>query len=87
MEAMVSGAIVIARYDDNLNDVIIDGKTGFFFTNEETFNQKVEKIFEMDETKLNQVKKNALDICDTYSIENFYKNIMEVYNRAIRKYW
>ena len=32
-------------------------------------------------------KKNALEICDTYSIENFYKNIMEVYNRAIRKYW
>ena len=87
MEAMVSGAIVIARYDDNLNEVIIDGKTGFFFTNEETFTQKVEKIFEMDEEKLNQIKKNALEVCDTYSIENFYKNIMEVYNRAIRKYW
>ena len=87
MEAMVSGAIVIARYDDNLNDVIIDGKTGFFFTNEETFAAKVEKIFDMDEEKLNQIKKNALDICDVYSIENFYKNIMEVYNRAIRKYW
>ena len=87
MEAMVSEAIIIARYDDNLNDVIIDGKTGFFFTNEETFAAKVEKIFEMDEDKLNQIKKNALEICDAYSIENFYKNIMEVYNRAIRKYW
>lgn len=87
MEAMVSGDIVIARYDDNLNDTIIDGKTGFFFTNEETFSLKVEKIFDMDEEKLNQIKKNALEICDVYSIENFYKNIMEVYNRAIRKYW
>ena len=49
MEAMVSGAIVIARYDDNLSDTIIDGKTGFFFTSEEVFSQKVEKIFAMDE--------------------------------------
>ena len=87
MEAMVSGAIVIARYDDNLNDVIVEGKTGFYFTNEETFTQKVEKIFEMSEEKLEQIKKQALEICDVYSIENFYKNILEVYNRAIRKYW
>ena len=87
MEAMVSGAIVIARYDDNLSDTIIDGKTGFFFTSEEVFSQKVEKIFAMDEEKLNVIKDNALKICDVYSIENFYKNIMGVYNRAIRKYW
>lgn len=87
MEAMASGAIVIARYDDNLNDVIVEGKTGFYFTNEETFTQKVEKIFEMSEEKLEQIKKQALEICDVYSIENFYKNILEVYNRAIRKYW
>lgn len=87
MEAMVSGAIVIARYDDNLSETIIDGKTGFFFTSEETFTKKVEKIFEMEEGKLNQIKENALKICDVYSIENFYQNIMGVYKRAIRKYW
>ena len=87
MEAMVSGAIVIARYDDNLSETIIDGKTGFFFTSEDVFTKKVEKIFEMDEEKLNKIKENALAICDVYSIEKFYNNIMEVYQRAIRKYW
>ena len=87
MEAMVSGCIVVARYDDNLSDTIIDGKTGFFFTSEEVFTSKVEKIFAMDESQLNNIKQAALDICDIYSIEKFYQNIMEVYNRAIRKLW
>ena len=35
MEAMASGTIVLARFDANLADTIIDGETGFFFTNEE----------------------------------------------------
>ena len=29
----------------------------------------------------------ALKTVDMYSIERFYNNIMEVYNRAIKKYW
>ena len=87
MEAMVSGDFVIARFDDNLSGTIIDGKTGFFFSDEEGFAQKVDKILSMNEEEAKALKKNALDICDMYSIEKFYQNIMGVYNRAIRKYW
>ena len=87
MEAMALQAIVVARFDDNLSGTIIDGKTGFFFSDEETFAEKAEKIFNMSEEELNVIRNNALDICDVYSIERFYQNVMGVYKRAIRKFW
>ena len=87
MEAMALQAIVVARFDDNLAGTIIDGKTGFFFSDEETFIEKSEKIFNMSEEELNVIRNNALDICDVYSIERFYQNVMGVYKRAIRKFW
>jgi 1,2-diacylglycerol 3-alpha-glucosyltransferase len=42
MEAMAAGLIVLARYDDNLqgND-FADGKTGYFFYDEEDFKEKL----------------------------------------------
>ena len=87
MEAMAVKAIVVARFDDNLQGTIIDGKTGFFFTDEDNFSAKVEKIFNMSYEELENIKNNAIDICDIYSIERFYQSIMGVYKRAIRKYW
>lgn len=87
MEAMASRAIVIARFDDNLSGTIMDGKTGFFFTDEESFSAKCDKIFSLPKEELETIKNNAIEVCDIYSIERFYQNIMEVYKRAIRKFW
>lgn len=87
MEAMSSGTMVLARYDDNLSDTIIDGQTGFFFTDEESFVNKVNRIFSLSKEDLQKIKNNAYSIVDTYSIDKFYNNIIEVYNRAQKKYW
>ena len=45
MEAMAAGKIVLARFDSNLTGTIINGKTGFFFTDEASFVSQTEKIF------------------------------------------
>lgn len=87
MEAMASHTIVLARFDSNLADTIIDNETGFFFQDEDDFVLKVERIFSLSEDELNQIKNAAIKICDTYSLDKFYTRIMEAYNRAIRKYW
>ncbi|MFA6851635.1 MAG: hypothetical protein WCR34_00525, partial [Bacilli bacterium] len=65
----------------------IDNETGFFFRDEEDFVLKVERIFSMSPKELDHIKKSAINICDTYSLEKFYDRIMEVYRRAIRKCW
>ena len=87
MEAMVAKAIVLARFDDNLSDTIIDGRTGYFFTDEESYNQKLDIILNQSKEEKDNIIKNALEVIDQYSMDKFYTNIMEVYNRAIRKYW
>ena len=87
MEAMASKTLVLARFDTNLADTIIDNETGFFFHDEEDFVLKVERIFAMNKEELDHIKEAAINICDTYSLEKFYSRIMEVYQRAIREYW
>ena len=87
MEAMASKAIVLARYDSNLADTIMDGQTGFFFTDEESFVEKVERIFALSEQGKKDIQNQALKQVDMYSIDKFYENIMEVYNRALKKFW
>ena len=87
MEAMVAKCIVLARFDDNLTDTIIDGQSGFFFTDEETYIRKLEKIFSLTDEEKQKIIKYALELVDQYSMDKFYTNITEVYKRAIRKYW
>lgn len=87
MEAMASGTIVLARYDTNLADTITDGLNGFFFTDENGFVEKVERILSLSDEGRQTVINNAYKTVDTYSIDKFYDNIMEVYNRALKKYW
>ena len=87
MEAMASGTIVLARFDSNLADTIIDGQTGFFFTDEESFVEKSERIFALSEAGRKEIINNSYKVVDIYSIDKFYENIMEVYNRALKKFW
>lgn len=87
MEAMASRTLVLARYDDNLTGVIEDNETGFFFTSEDTFIEKVERIIASNQEEKKRIHDNALKIIEKYSIQTFYENVMEVYLRCVKKYW
>ena len=87
MEAMAAGKIVLARFDSNLTGTIINGKTGFFFTDDASFVSQVEKIFSLTKEQKQAIIDEAYRIVDVYSIDKFYNNVVRVYKRAIRKYW
>ena len=87
MEAMAAGRIVLARFDSNLTGTIINGKTGFFFTDDASFVSQVEKILSLTKEQKNDIIKEAYRVVDIYSIDKFYNNIVRVYKRAIRKFW
>lgn len=87
MEAMASGTIVLARFDDNLTGTIEDNETGFFFNDLNSFVEKSYKIYMMNEKEKLAIQNNAYKIIEQYSIETFYNNIMEVYHRAVKSYW
>ena len=87
MEAMSASLPVIARYDDNLAELINDGQNGFFFFDEESLPGIFDKVISLTKDKRETIIKNALVSIDPYSMERFYENIMEVYTRVRRKKW
>lgn len=87
MEAMASGKIVLARYDDNLRNTIIDNVTGFFFEGDGDFPEKLDRLVKLPATNKEKIIAAAYQTVDIYSIDRFYDHIIEVYNRALRKYW
>ena len=87
MEAMAAGRIVLARFDSNLTGTIINGKTGFFFTDNNSFVSQVEKIFALSKEQKENIIQEAYRQADIYSLDKFYENIVRVYKRAIRKCW
>ncbi|MCX5775837.1 MAG: glycosyltransferase [Firmicutes bacterium] len=87
MEAMASHRIVLSRFDENLSGVIKNNITGFFFTNEKDFGEKLNHIHAMSIEEKEKLLIAATETVDVYSIEHFYANIMEVYHRAIRQSW
>ena len=87
MEAMAAGRIVLARFDSNLTGTIINVKTGFFFTDDNSFVSQVEKIFALSKEQKENIIQEAYRQADIYSLDKFYENIVRVYKRAIRKCW
>ena len=87
MEAMAAGRIVLARFDSNLTGTIVNGKTGFFFTDDSSFVSQVEKIFALTKEQKEAIIQEAYRHADIYSLDKFYENVMRVYKRAIRKCW
>lgn len=87
-EAMASKTLVLARYDDNLSGIIEDEVTGFFFTSERSFDEKLEKIMSLKEEEKDKIIQAAYQKdMELFGLELYYKRIMEVYAKACRKYW
>lgn len=87
MEAMVSEKPVLCRFDENLSALIIHGETGYIFSEKEDFALLLTQILSLNVDKKALLNKGALQAVKQYSFEVFYRNIEEVYQRAIRQYW
>ena len=87
MEAMAAELLVLARYDDNLVGTVQDGRTGFFFFDESDFDDRLRKVLALKQSEKRAIINNALKVIDVYSMEHFYKNVIEVYSRVRKKNW
>ncbi|WP_028042444.1 glycosyltransferase [Candidatus Stoquefichus massiliensis] len=83
IEAMASGIPVLARYDKNLEGVIINGRNGYFFRDKEDL---VEKIIQLSDAPLDELIQNATSDAQQYSSEHFYEKIMKTYHKALSKH-
>lgn len=80
IEAMASSIPVIARYDNQLADVITDQVNGYFFKEEEELPDLILKSMTSD---LSKMKEAALAKAKEYSGETFATKVLDVYQNAI----
>ena len=87
-EAMASHVVVLAKYDYNLTDVIKEGETGFFFKTQRTFDEKLLKILTIGEKEKKELIERAYENdMNLFSLDKYYERMMNVYKKAVRKYW
>jgi 1,2-diacylglycerol 3-alpha-glucosyltransferase len=87
IEAMAAGLVVLARYDKNLDNTLIDTVTGHYFTDCSNFVLKAKLLLARNETEIASMHEAVISQANKFSSDQFYINILEVYKRAIRSKW
>lgn len=82
IEALACGLPVFARFDTVIKDIVIENKTGFYFDDHEDLALKIESFINNPDFKVT-LKANALKMSENYSLDTFYKNIIQCYETAI----
>lgn len=82
IEALASGLGLFAKKDEVLDNLVIENKSGYFFDDEAELAKKLD-IFIKDKSIKAKLRKNALEISQAYSLDNYYANIIKCYNKAI----
>lgn len=82
IEAMASGIPAVARYDQNLENVIINGVNGYFF--KET-NELVSILLNMMNSDCSKMAREAYLHAMKFSSEVFYEKVIDVYKLAIKQ--
>jgi len=82
IEALASGLPVICRWDMCIKDLVINGETGFTYTNEEQFINALVNLTSNKELE-NNIRKNSQSKVKDYSVENFALKVLNIYNNVI----
>lgn len=83
IEAMGAGIPVIAKYDKCVEDILIEGKTGFYFDTNEEMHSKILRLYDMNNEERLKISDNCLEKAKEFSLESFGKNVLDVYYQAI----
>ncbi|MEC9485670.1 MAG: glycosyltransferase family 4 protein [Candidatus Izemoplasma sp.] len=83
-EALASGLPLIVKYDDNLEDVVIDDKNGFTFTDDADFVHLVSNYIKHP-SKQSELKKNTIKSVQRFSALSYAKQIEKIYLDVVKE--
>ncbi len=86
VEALASSTPVFARPDDVLDDLVYEGKTGFYFNDAEEFAQKVESFLSLNQDQKEEIAQCARVTAMKYDSAAFGKSVEQVYESAIHHF-
>ncbi|MDF2686471.1 MAG: mgtA 2, partial [Clostridia bacterium] len=85
IEAMGTGIPVIARYDDCLESVLVEGETGYTFKDREGFIDAVVRYYNNSTEQKLIMQKKSLEKASEFSLESFGDRVVQVYYQAIHR--
>lgn len=86
LEAMSSGLPLFARYDEVLDDLLIDKKNGFYFSSEQEFAQLLQMYMNKDKKEQQIFEDAALAKTKPFDVSIFTTKVLSVYHQAIEDY-
>lgn len=87
-EAMAARCLVLVRKDPSFEGAVKEGETGFFFSDPDTFEMALTRIFGLSCLEKHAILNGAEDWNSKwYSPVNYAKEVLNVYQRAVRKTW
>jgi 1,2-diacylglycerol 3-alpha-glucosyltransferase len=81
LEALATGAPVVAYRDPSIEDVVTDGENGFLFDDKERLHEGMLRVLDMSPEAYQKLRRSSLDKAKAYSAETFVDRMIEVYQR------
>ncbi len=88
LEAFALGVPVIGTYESSLEEIIIDGKTGFLARNNdpESLYEAVERLINLKEYEILKMKENIRITMDSFLAEDRVGQLIELYKETIANF-
>ncbi|MBR3357574.1 MAG: RecX family transcriptional regulator [Solobacterium sp.] len=86
IEAMAAGLPLFARKDEVLEDLLIPGQTGWFFSNAEDLSDAIAEMEAQSAEARAEKAENAVTHVKPYSSERFVESVLKVYQEVLEGY-
>ncbi len=86
IEALASHLPVFARPDDVLDQLVLEGKSGYFFQTPQEFAMKIQTFLNLSEKERAAIRSQARAMVKPYDGNMFYTKVMSVYYQAIEDF-
>lgn len=86
IEALASGLPLFARKDEVLENLIYPDETGWYYETNEEFIEQFKKFLSLSKEQRHTMSENACRTVSRYNAEEFAKQVLAVYAKALEQY-
>jgi len=86
IEALACGLPVFARWDDVLENLVVEGESGFLFDDAQMFAEKLTSYFSLPKEQRQNFRQKAISKVTQYDAKVFCSKVLSVYYQAIDDY-
>lgn len=86
LEALATGLPIFGRRDEVLSELLKEGKTGYYFDDEEELLRKWETYFSLSDQEKQEMQVQCVEKTKPYSTSMFASKALAVYEQAIDSY-